>query len=211
MVSAPAGSSNRRNEQISSFGEPYPFELRLHEYRDHVVRRMLAAVLDDRAEVVEECVRRARRALELEAGADHLDRAPVEHRKVCARQAEQARDHDDGEAEGDFANEVGLLVGAVDERVDVLVDDVAHELAFPRVHRLAAERLLHEAAVEMVLGLVHLEDRVAEDLAHDVGVALRRERLAVLQHLLHGVEAERGEHADAAVDRHEFDRRRRRG
>ena len=77
--------------------------------------------------------------------------------------------------------------------VDVLVDDAAYELALPRLHRLAAERLLHEPAVGVVLGLVHLEDGVAHDLAHDVGVARRRERLAVLEHLLHGVEAERGE------------------
>ena len=75
-------------------------------------------------------------------------------------------------------DEVGAA--AVDERVDVLVDDAADDLALPRLHRLAAERLLHEPAVGVVLGLVHLEDRVAHDLAHDVGVALRRERLAVL-------------------------------
>ena len=48
----------------------------------------------------------------------------------------------------------------------------------------------------MVLGLVHLEDGVAHHLAHDLGVARRRERLAVLEHLLHRVEPEGGEDVD---------------
>ena len=101
---------------------------------------------------------------------------------------------------GNVSSRTRSAAAAVDERVDVLVDDAAHELALPRLHRLAAERLLHEPAVGVVLGLVHLEDRVAHHLAHHVGVARRRERLAVLQHLLHGVEAERGEHVDAVVE-----------
>ncbi len=88
----------------------------------------------------------------------------VEHREVFARQPEHARDHDDGERERQLAHEVGAT--AVDERVDVLVDDVAHDVALPRLHRLATERLLHETAVGVVLGLVHLEDGVAHHRAH---------------------------------------------
>ena len=99
-------------------------------------------------------------------------------------------------------DEVGAA--AVDERVDVLVDDVDDELAFPGVHRLAAERLLHEAAVRVVLGLVHLEDRVAHHRAHHVGVPARRERVAVAEHRLHGVETERGVHVGEVVEVHEL-------
>ena len=145
------------------------------------------------------------RAVELEADADHLDRAAVEHREVFAREAEETGDDDDGERERHLAHEVGALRRPIDERVDVLVDDIAHELALPGFHRLAAERLLHETAVEVVLRLVHLEDRMAEHLAHDVRVCGGGERLAVLQDLLHGLEAVRGEHADAAIDGHEVD------
>ena len=62
----------------------------------------------------------------------------------------------------------------------VLVDDRPHEVGLPALHRLAGERLLDERAVLVVLGLVHLEDRVAHHQADAVGVAGRRERLAVL-------------------------------
>ena len=52
----------------------------------------------------------------------------------------------------------------------------------------------------MVLGLVHLEDGVAHHLAHDLGVARRRERLAVLEHLLHRVEPEGGEDGHVVIE-----------
>ena len=178
VVSAPAGSSRRRNEQICASSRRCAVELGLHEHRDHVVGGMQAALGDDRAEVVVERVRRRDRAVELEAGADHLDGLAVERGQVFARQAEHARDHEHRERERQAAHEVAALV--VDDLVEHLVDDAAHEVALPRLHRLAAERLLHEPAVRVVLGLVHLEDRVAEHRAHDVGVAGRRERLAVL-------------------------------
>ena len=55
-------------------------ELGLHEHRDHVVGGMRAPLGDDRAEVVEERVRRRDRAVELEARADHLDGLAVERR-----------------------------------------------------------------------------------------------------------------------------------
>jgi hypothetical protein len=46
----------------------------------------------------------------------------------------------------------------------------------------------------VVFGLVHLEDRVAHDLAHHVGVAGGGEELAVTEHGLHRVERVDGEH-----------------
>ena len=178
----------------------------MREHGDHVVARMHAPVGDDAAEVLVTAPATLARARSSSKPAlITVDRAAVEHREVFARQAEHPRDDEHREREGELANKVGALVGPVDERVDVLVDHVADELAFPRFHRFAAERLLHQVPLRVVLGLVHLEDGVAEHLAHDVGVARGRERLAVLQHLLHGVEAVRGVDADAAIDRHELD------
>jgi len=160
---------------------------------------------DDCTEVIEQCLARRCGPVELEAGADHLDRAAMERGQVFLGQAEHARDNDDRERERQLTNEIGALRRAVDEVVDLLVHDVAYELTFPLFHRLPAERLLHEAAVEVVLRLVHLEDRVAEHLTHHLRVPLRRERVAVLQYLLHCVVAVRGVHAHLAIDRHELD------
>ena len=116
----------------------------------------------------------------------------MELRHLRVGEPEQARDDAHRERERQLAHELG--VAAVDERVDVLVDDRGDRLDLPALHRLAAERLLDDPAVGVVLGLVHLEDGVAHHLAHHVLVALRREGLAVAQHRLHRVEGECGEH-----------------
>ena len=142
---------------------------------------------DDLREVLAERLRRADAAVPVEADADELDRPAVKLGQVGARQAQQAGDHVDREREGQLTDELGAA--PVDERVDLLVDDRRDSFGLPTLHRLAAERLLHEAAVDVVLGRVHLQDGVAHDLAHRLLVTLRRERLAVAKHLLHAVEA----------------------
>ena len=58
VVSAPAGSSSRRNAQISSSVRCVPSSSACGEHRDHVVGRVDAPVGDDRAEVVVERLRR---------------------------------------------------------------------------------------------------------------------------------------------------------
>ncbi len=118
----------------------------------------------------------------------------IAQRWNCGRSCGEARASGDDvhrERERELAHELGLA--AVDELVDAVVDDRTDGLGLPAFHRLAGERLLDEPAVGVVLGLVHLEDGVAHHRAHDLGVAGRRERLAVAQDRLHGVVAERGE------------------
>src|SRR5438270_8821484 len=56
------------------------------------------------------------------------------------------------ERERELAHE--LCVAALDECIDALVDDRSDRFFFPAFHRLAAERLLYEPAVRVVLGLV---------------------------------------------------------
>jgi hypothetical protein len=160
---------------------------RAHE----IVRRVSAPVGKNSREVVAQLGRGARAAVPVERDADELDRPAMELREVLAGEPEHPCDHVHRERQRALAHELGLA--AVDERVDALVDDRTDHFGFPAFHRLTAERLLHEPAVGVVLGLVHLEDGVAHDRAHDVGVSGRRERLAVAQDGLHGVVAEGGE------------------
>ena len=140
MVSAPAGSSSRRNEQISSSSRRVAVELGLHEHRDHVVGGMHAPLGDDRAEVVEQRVATRRSARSSSKPALITSTARRWNiGQVFAGQAEQARDHETGNGNVELAHEVGALVGRSMNASMCLVDDVAHELAFPRLHRLAAE------------------------------------------------------------------------
>ena len=84
VVSAPAGSSNRRNEQISSSSRCSPSSSACTSTEitsSEGCSRRSAMIA---AEVLVERVRRGRGAVELEARADHLDGLPVEHRQVFA-------------------------------------------------------------------------------------------------------------------------------
>ena len=121
------------------------------------------------------------------ADADQLERPALEARVVAPRQTENARDDLHGEREGELADQLGA--SRVREAVDELSDDGPNELGLPARERLVPERLRDEAAMVAVLGLVHLEDRVAHHRAHHLGVDLRRERVVVAQHLRHELEA----------------------
>ncbi len=172
-------------------GEALPVELGGGEDAHEIVRGVDAPVGEHAGEVVAQLRRGSGAAFPVERHADELDRPAMELREVLAGEPEHAGDHVDRERQRELAHE--LCLAAVDECFDALVDDRSDGFFFPAFHRLAAERLLHEPAVGVVLGLVHLEDGVAHHRAHDVGVAGRRERLAVAQNRLHGVVAERGE------------------
>ena len=122
----------------------------------------------------------------------------MEVRHLRVGEAEQSRDDAHWKGKGELAHE--LRAAAFDESVDVLVDDRGDRLDLPAFHRLAAERLLDDAAVVVVLGFVHLEDGVSHDLAHHVLVALRGERVPVAQDGLHCVERERGEYVGEVAE-----------
>jgi hypothetical protein len=112
----------------------------------------------------------------------------VEHRQVVVGQADHLADHGDREREQQLLHQIRVAPAA--ERVHEVLDDGADDVHLPRLHRLAREGLLDERAVRVMLGLVHLEDRVAEEEADGVRVPRRRERVAVSQDLLHCVEAQ---------------------
>ena len=81
VVSAPAGSSRRRNAQISSSVRRCAVELGLREHGDHVVGRVRAALGDDRRRSSRTArATPAMRAVHVEADADELDRPAVELR-----------------------------------------------------------------------------------------------------------------------------------
>jgi hypothetical protein len=111
----------------------------------------------------------------------------VEPGEVGPGQAEHVGDDRHGERQGELAHEVGPA--GVDELVDVGVDGRGDDLRLPVGHGLAAEHLLQDVAVGVVLGLVHHEDGVAEDRPHDLLVATRGERPPVAEHRAQGLVA----------------------
>ena len=90
-----------------------------------------------------------------------------------------------------MAHEIDTAV--VGEAVDEVVAHRPHQLLLPAGQRLVAEGLGHQGAVELVLGLVHLEDAVAHHHPHHLGVHLAREMVVVAQHLADQVAAVHGE------------------
>jgi hypothetical protein len=136
-------------------------ELRLREHAHEVVPGRRTARRQELGEVLAELLRRREPALDVHGDADELDREAVEARQVRVRQAEHAGDHLERERERQLADEVGAA--ALDERVDPSLDDRRDQVALPAVHSLLAECLLEQTPVPMVLGLVHLEDRVDAD------------------------------------------------
>ena len=197
---AVGGLGARRQEQTAErvdvlVVEPLTVLLGRGEHRDHVVAGLGSALLEDAAEVLLQLGRRRHRPIEVDRHADQLDRQPVEPRQVLVGEPEQRGDDRQGEREQELAHEVDAAV--VDEPVDHPVHERTDQLGLPPLHGPLRERLLEDRPVGVVLGLVHLQDRLAEDQPHDLGVARRAERRPVAQDRVDRVERVGGEHGDA--------------
>ncbi len=197
------GEQQRRNAQISSSVRRVPSSSAWASTEmtssDGCARRSAMIRRSSRTAVATRLVARSRSKPALMSST----RLAVEHRQVFAGQAEHACDHDDGERERDRARG---RPGHRSMNVSMCSSTTPRTTSRSQISiALRLNACCTSPRYGVVLGLVHLEDGVTHHLAHHLGVPGRRERLAVLQHLLHRVEAERGEHADRVVELHEVD------
>ena len=96
------------------------------------------------------------------------------------------RDHLDWKGEEGLSDQVG--VPAVGERVEEAGQHRLDDLALPALHRARGEGLLHQRAVQMVVGFVHLGEGATHHEAGGLRVDRVRVDLVVAQQFLHRVE-----------------------
>ena len=196
-----AGREQQPQEAVDLLvGELLAVDLGVHEIAEEVARRVRAAVLDERREVVAHRLRRGHARSGCSGPvlicsahwwncAASSSGTPTIPQITCTgylRRDRRARDRRGRAARSSSSSR--SIVG----RTSVVV---------PLLELRRAERVRDEVAVRAVLLAVHREDQVAHELADVLGVDRRRERLAVAQHLLDVVAAGHLERR-AVGDRH---------
>ena len=162
--------------------EALAVDLGVHDVADEVGAGIVAAVLDDRAEVLAHGLGRGQARLVVGGTEVDLLGPLLELGVVLDRHAQDGGDDLHREGVGDVGDQVGPAErrDAVEQRVDRGLD----ELVAPPLERRRPERLGDEVAVAAVLVTVLGQDDRAHHRAHGLGIDRRRERLVVAQHVL---------------------------
>ena len=106
--------------------EPLALDLGVHQAADQIVARLGAPLLEQRAQEIDQLLRRLEALRRIVGEANDVEAPVVEGAVVLHRHADDLGDHLDREQEGELRNQVGASVGG--KGVDQLADDGADDL-----------------------------------------------------------------------------------